>query len=51
MSALGAKPEKHALVLSLTASDPKRFGNIHWTRLSALLTDRAVEAWYDPSIA
>jgi hypothetical protein len=34
------------------ASDSKRsFGSIHATCLSALVTDRAMEAWYDPSIA
>jgi len=27
------------------------FGSIHATRLSALVTDRAMEAWYHPSIA
>ena len=31
---------------------PKRsFGSIHSTCLSALFTDRAMEAWYHPSIA
>jgi hypothetical protein len=27
------------------------FGSIHATCLSALVTDRAMEAWYHPSIA
>ena len=29
----------------------RSFGSIHWTCLSALLTDRVMEAWYHPSIA
>jgi len=34
------------------AADPKRsFGTIHRTCLSALVTDRAMEAWHHPSIA
>jgi hypothetical protein len=38
-------------VLSFTGFEPKRsFGSIHSTCLS-LVTDRAMEAWYDPSIA
>ena len=37
---------------SLTAFEPKRsFGGFHSTCLSALVTDRAMEAWYHPSIA
>ena len=51
MSALGAKAEKHTLVLSLTAHPKRSFGSIYWTCLSALVTDRAMEAWYHPLIA
>jgi hypothetical protein len=33
-------------------NDPEQpFGSIHATCLSALVTDRAMEAWYHPSIA
>jgi hypothetical protein len=47
----GGKLEKHALVLSLTASDPAVIRRLHSTSLSALVTDPATEAWYHPSIA
>jgi hypothetical protein len=47
MSALGAKPDDIMLVESLRAV----FGSIHRTCLSALVADRAMEAWYHPSIA
>jgi hypothetical protein len=36
---------------SLTAFETKRsFGSIHSISLSALVADRAVEAWYDPPL-
>jgi len=45
---LGRQTGKHVLILSLTAFDPSEsFGSIHTTCLSALVTDRAMEAWYD----
>src|SRR5262245_53374780 len=45
--AFGSEPEKHTLVLSLTGSHPQRsVGSIHSTCLSALVPDRAMEAWY-----
>jgi hypothetical protein len=41
------KTGRHMLVESLRAV----FGSIHRTCLSALVADRVMEAWYDPSIA
>src|SRR5262245_33009304 len=39
-------------LLGLSLPPPKRsFGSIYWTCLSTLATDRAMEAWYDPSMA
>src|SRR5262245_27726187 len=48
-SAFGGKPE-NICSLSLAAFDG-HFGSIHLTCLSALVTDRAMEAWYHCSIA
>ena len=42
---------KHTLVLSLTGFEPKRSFGAYSTCLSALVPDRAMEAWYHPSIA
>jgi len=46
---------KWTSLLGLTrsvANDAERsFGSIHWTCLTALVTDRVMEAWYYPSIA
>ena len=43
---------KHLLSPSFTGFGPQAvFGSIHRTCLSALVTDRAMEAWYHPSIA
>ena len=51
-SPLSAANRKHVLILSLTAFEPKRsFGGILSTCLPALVTDRAMEAWYHPAIA
>ena len=39
-------------ITAMTDFEPQAvFGSIHRTCLSALVTDRAMEAWYDPSIA
>ena len=51
-AAFGGKPEKDLHVLSFTGFETERsFGSIHSTRLSALVTDRAMEAWYHSSMA
>ena len=51
-SVLGEQRGNLSLGLSLTASETKRsLGSIYWTCLSTLVADRALEAWYHPSIA
>ena len=47
--AFGGKPEKHTLVLSLTAFDPSGHSEAFTRLTTALVTDRAMEAWYHPS--
>src|SRR5262249_57351588 len=51
MSALGASRKTFARSELYRFLPRRLFGSIHSTCLSALVTDRAMEAWYPPSIA
>ena len=49
---MGGKRSRAVDITAMTDFEPQAvFGSIHRTCLSPLVTDRAMEAWYHPSIA